>query len=105
MSWVVAVATEKPYREQRRLSISLPILIPCLPLFLRRPVADSFLMKPEFSKFGVESVHFLTRRVVFGQESLFEKQELVLRSVGVVDDGDEEPLEVDFAIRTSKLQE
>jgi hypothetical protein len=67
-----------------------------LPLFLGRSIADGFLMKPEFSELGSEAIHFLTLRVVFGQESLFEKQELVLRSVGVVDDGDEEPLEVDL---------
>jgi hypothetical protein len=32
--------------------------------------------------------------VVFGEEAFFEEEELVLGSRGVVDDGDEEPLEV-----------
>jgi hypothetical protein len=34
--------------------------------------------------------------VVFGEEAFFEKQKLMLTTVGVVDDGDEEPLEVDL---------
>lgn len=96
MSWVVAVATEEPYRERRHLSIYLPILIPAFPLFVRRPVADGLLADAEFAELGAVEVHFQTRRVVFGQESLLEKQELLLCSIGVVDDGDEEPLEVDF---------
>jgi hypothetical protein len=34
--------------------------------------------------------------VVLGEETFFEKQELVFRSGGVIDHGDEEPLEVDL---------
>ncbi len=34
--------------------------------------------------------------MVFGEEALFEKQKLMLTTVGVVDDGDEESLEVDL---------
>ncbi len=34
--------------------------------------------------------------MVFGEEAFFEKQKLMLTTVGVVDDGDEEPLEVDL---------
>ncbi len=67
-----------------------------LPLFLRWPVADGFLAEAEFAKLVAEAVHFRAVRVVFCEETFFEEQELVLGAIGVVDDGDEEPLEVDL---------
>lgn len=76
--------------------VSRPFLIPCLPFFLRWAVADGFLAEAELAELGAEAVHFRAVRVVLGEEAFFEKQELVFGSGGVVDDGDEEPLEVDL---------
>ncbi len=76
--------------------VSRPLAVPLLPLFLRGPIPDGFLAQAELAELGAEAVHFRAVRVVFGEEAFFEKQELVLSTVGMVDDGDEETLEVDL---------
>ncbi|MCX6880210.1 MAG: hypothetical protein NTW21_41360 [Verrucomicrobia bacterium] len=65
-------------------------MAPRFPLFLRRSVADGFLAEVEFAELGAETVHLAAVRVVLGEEALLEKQELVLGTGAVVDDGDEE---------------
>jgi hypothetical protein len=65
-------------------------------LFLRRPESDGFLAEAEFAELRAETLHFHAIRVVLGEEAFLEKQELVLGSVGVIDDSDEEPFEVDL---------
>ena len=71
-------------------------MIPLLPLFLRRPVADGFLAKAELAQLGAEAVHLRAVRVILGEEAFFEKQELVLGTGSMVDDGDKETPEVDL---------
>lgn len=66
------------------------------PLFLGRSIDDGFFVEAEFSELRGEIVHFRAVRVVLGEEAFFEEQELVLRAGGVVDEGDEEALEIDF---------
>ena len=67
-----------------------------LPLLLRGAVADSFLTEAHLAELIRKALHLRAIRVVFSEEAFFEKKELMLGAGGVVDDGDEEPLEVDF---------
>ena len=76
--------------------VSRSFSIPRLPLFLRRPVADGFLAQAEFAELGAEAVHFRAVRVILGEEAFLEKQELVFSTIGMVDDRDEEPSEIDL---------
>lgn len=69
---------------------------PGIPNFLRRPVSDGFLSEAEFAEPGAEAVHLRAFRVILGKEAFLEEQELMFRSGGVVDDGDDEALEVDL---------
>lgn len=73
-----------------------PFLIPRLPFFLRRPVADGFLPEAELAELGAETVHLRAVRMILGEEAFFEEQELVLGTGGVVDDRNKEALEVDL---------
>ena len=72
------------------------ICIPGLPFLLCRAVADGFLAEAEFAEFRRKARHLGAIVVVLGEEALFEEKQLVLGPSGVVDDGDKEPLEVDF---------
>ena len=76
--------------------VSRPLAIPLLPLFLRRPIADAFLTETEFPELRRKALHFHAIRVILGEEAFFEKQELVFGAGAVVDDGDEEPPEINL---------
>ena len=78
------------------MSIFLPLAIPLLTLFLRRSVTAGFLAQAKFTELGAEAVHFRAVRVILGEEAFFKKQELMLSTIGMVDDRDEEPPEVDL---------
>lgn len=60
-----------------------------LPTFFGGSVADGFLSETDFAEFCAEAVHLWSFQMVLGEKALFEKEELVFGSIGVVDDGNE----------------